>query len=354
MAQNSKQTDDGGARIMLLKFWRAGLERILAPGLSKVMGVSPGSWRERQLQLLSYTLYKIPADWLLSRKVSNAVVEGTYDRVAGDDIIRQKYKGYQKWSIVNGELAKVSTVESAGLMRQEMCRILERFPFHSILEVGAGELNALASLRDHFGDDRQYFGIDLSLNRLCHGYGEFIQNGELRATVAKADACFLPFPDRCFDVVYTYQCLEQTPRRHFKQAIREMCRVSRRWVVLFEPSWELGDRLQRLKMRADQYVRGIPAFVEELPGVRLREHELLKNAMNPFNRVALHLLELDPTNQPDNQPALVCPVCHGELDSRQNYLLCEPCHSLYFRYEQVALLDQQDAQYLTRRLHPAG
>lgn len=69
-----------------------------------------------------------------------------------------------------------------------------------MLEVGAGELNILDHVAKHFGDQKQYLGIELSLNRLCHGVDFFCRKQGLKAELAKADACFLPLPDKSVDV----------------------------------------------------------------------------------------------------------------------------------------------------------
>jgi SAM-dependent methyltransferase len=50
----------------------------------------------------------------------------------------------------------------------------------------------------------------------------------------QGDASTLPFPDKSFDLVFSFQALEQMQIIR-DQAVREMARVARKWVVMIEP-----------------------------------------------------------------------------------------------------------------------
>ena len=46
----------------------------------------------------------------------------------------------------------------------------------------------------------------------------------------------------------------------FKTALSEMIRVSRKYIVLFEPSFEKGNLTQKLKMIRNNYFIGLDKF----------------------------------------------------------------------------------------------
>jgi ubiquinone/menaquinone biosynthesis C-methylase UbiE len=331
--------------------WQAVVNRLLVPALLSLTQAGKGSWRERQIRVLGHCLWKIPDNWLKASVVSNKHVENIYDRVSGGYIKHQELKGYMHWAVVDNQPAWVSSVEVSRRFRDELCQAMGGGAFDSILEVGAGELNTLAHVARHFGPEKHYLGIELSLNRLCHGYDYFCHTKGLQATLAKADACFLPLPDKSVDVIYTAHCLELMPPQVFRKAIAEMCRVARKRVCLFQPSWELSGTLPRLKMVAEQYVRGIVAFVETQPGARLVEHRLTATTPNPFNRTALHVIEVESGSEAPAAPQLVCPSCRSALEQRQCHLFCGACQSLYFRYENIPVLDPAYAHNVTCLLH---
>lgn len=93
------------------------------------------------------------------------------------------------------------------------------------------------------------------------------------------------------------------------------------------------------------------------PGCRATkaEHRLLDTSVNPFNRTALHRLELDPAPAANAEAEFVCSVCHGRLKDMDCYLLCRGCQRLYFRYEGIPVLDPADSHNVTCLLRqPAG
>ena len=114
-----------------------------------------------------------------------------------------------------------------------------------ILEVGCGNATNLKLLKEAFGDRVALYGIDISANRIAVGqkyWGERIAGIDLR----QADATALSmFDDSSFDLVYSVCALEQiTYRLH--EAVGEMVRVGKGKLVLVEPVFEFGNKVQRL------------------------------------------------------------------------------------------------------------
>jgi SAM-dependent methyltransferase len=92
----------------------------------------------------------------------------------------------------------------------------------SILDVGCG--NGIFTAR-FAGPGASVVGLDSSLH-LLH------QNPHRR--LIQGDANKLPFADRTFDIVFEANVLHHVPDR--KQIVREMSRLSRRYVILLEPN----------------------------------------------------------------------------------------------------------------------
>jgi len=100
----------------------------------------------------------------------------------------------------------------------------------NILDVGCGAGFHLAMLRDL--NYNGAIGIDISPNslRLCHELFGF----EKDVDILQMDARSLLFTDGSFDMVFSDGLLE-----HFENPpldiVGEICRVSREWVLLFQP-----------------------------------------------------------------------------------------------------------------------
>ena len=91
----------------------------------------------------------------------------------------------------------------------------------SLLDVGCGN----GVFTAHWGKRCPCVGLDLSLAMLSRAQG---------FPVVQGDALALPFRPRCFDVAFAANLLHHLP--HPLEALREMARVSRSWVISVEPN----------------------------------------------------------------------------------------------------------------------
>ena len=285
------------------------------------------------------------------RKTSDRV-EQKYDLISGSyiDAKCQNAGGVKHFGYVDGRIEKITSVEKNERLLEEYARIFSRFHFNTVLEVGAGELTTLTPLADSFGRDVEWHAMDLSLNRVYHGKRAFLESGGRPVHVCKANAVALPYPDGYFDLVYTSHCLEHVPY-DFKNAIDEMCRVSRESIVLFEPSYELGTISQRIRMKAQDYVKGIPQYIRSMENVAMTDCFLLKNGAL-FNRGACHILHVK--KPPEINKAIsefhhTCPQCKFRLQAHEGYLECEKCHHVYYIFNGIPVLDKKHALYVTHQ-----
>ena len=64
---------------------------------------------------------------------------------------------------------------------------------------------------------------------------EFLNSENQKIEIYQGDAQKMPFKDNEFDILYTAHCLEQVP--HLLENCL-MLRVSKKYIVLIEPSYE--------------------------------------------------------------------------------------------------------------------
>ncbi|MBN2808268.1 MAG: class I SAM-dependent methyltransferase [Deltaproteobacteria bacterium] len=120
-----------------------------------------------------------------------------------------------------------------------------RPPEHPVVAAYAG--NRIAAMRRHVPISRETSLLELGcgngfftlpLSRLCRVSGIDFSESMLalnpHADTRRMDARKLDFPDNSFDVVFCHALLHHVPE--FDQVIREMRRVSRRYVVILEPN----------------------------------------------------------------------------------------------------------------------
>ena len=97
----------------------------------------------------------------------------------------------------------------------------------SVLDVGCGEGTFLNMLATSWGGN-VIVGVDVSLTAL-----RYVKGQKIRASVKE-----LPFKDRSFDLVTCLEVLEHPGQDLFYQAIEEIKRVTRKYIIISVPNEE--------------------------------------------------------------------------------------------------------------------
>jgi SAM-dependent methyltransferase len=129
---------------------------------------------------------------------------------------------------------------------------------NSIFEVGAGELTTLFPIVKN-RSFKFTSALDLSEERLKKGLIFFKKNNLKIDNLISGNATKLPYEDNSFDLVYSHYCLEQVPLLS-QEIINEMIRVSSKYVIFIEPSYEFSNSYTRNKI----LVKGYPIFKSKM------------------------------------------------------------------------------------------
>jgi ubiquinone/menaquinone biosynthesis C-methylase UbiE len=164
-------------------------------------------------------------------------------------------------------------------------RAMETINPGSVLEVGSGYGINLFILAGYF-PEVHFSGVELTnhgvlaakaigrMSSMPKEIVEFAQDdladgmAHQRVNFFRGSAMKLPFPDDSFDVVYTVLALEAMEEiRH--QALRELARVARKFVIMIEPFLDFNNRgIRYYYHTSHQYFRG-------------RIDELQQDGLNP-------------------------------------------------------------------------
>ena len=313
--------------------------------LLNLLLIKKNSWRREKYFYLFSSLILIPFNAFRGKKRLVHEVERQYDLISGSYISENYYKAKDRFCIANGKVEYLSSIENMKLIRKECNEVLKRFSFSSILEVGAGELTTLESIYSENDHITEMYGIDLSLNRLFYGLQEFKKRHELIPKVSKSNATELPFQDSSFDLVYSRHALEQM-QDIFKTALSEMIRVSRKYIVLFEPSFEKGNLTQKLKMIRNNYFIGLDKFLKTRKDISILDSFLMKNSANPLNRTACYILKKKDSNQILRKfRGFVCPATNDFLQKKNGYYYSKKSNLAYPIIGGVPILDLKHSIY---------
>jgi uncharacterized protein YbaR (Trm112 family) len=217
---------------------------------------------------------------------------------------------------------KQSNVASLKIqMGEKLASILDDLAPETVLDAGVGEATTLAPvIRAMKRRPSSIWGVDLSLSRLLFASQHLSRNGIESVQLFTGSLDNLPMSTGSMDVVLTVHAVEPN-RGRGKQILSELLRVARRYLVMIEPSFELGSDATRSRIERHRYVKGIPDVLTEL-GANIVRYERWGVDVNPSNEAALIVVQLS-ERKPAVQHILVSPVSGRPL---QRLTDCWYCH----------------------------
>ena len=202
-----------------------------------------------------------------------------------------------------------------------MAAVLDTLDFDSLLDAGTGEATTLCALLSLLRRrPARAAGFDLAWSRVAHGREHARGFPGAAPDLFTGDIFHIPVADAAFDCVFTSHALEPNYGRE-REALAELARVARRWIVLFEPSYELGDDDTRRHIEEFRYVRALPDAARAA-GLEVAHHALLSACISPRNQTAALVLRKPGTPAPAPAPWLGCPLCHAPLAPLKSHLFC--------------------------------
>jgi len=198
--------------------------------------------------------------------------------------------------------------------------ILDELEPECLLEAGIGEATSLVPILRHLKKMPDHvLGFDLSLSRLLFARRHLSENGCDKAVLFKGTLDRIPLASSSVDVVLTVHALE--PNHGYEEAIlSELLRVTRRHLVLIEPSYETASAEARARMDRLGYARGISAALRHL-GVPHRPRPFPYNS-NPLNEAALIIAYKPGAAVRATAPSFVSPISGRKLLARQDCWYC--------------------------------
>lgn len=191
--------------------------------------------------------------------------------------------------------------------------------FKSICEVGIGEgttFSGVVRKLKSVPDIRM--GFDISWSRIKCAK-EYCGSKGLNPALFVADLFNIPLPDNSVDLVYTSHSIEPNGGRE-EEAIKELMRITKKYLVLLEPCYELANKEAKARMDRHGYVKDLGS-VSEILGFHVFEHRLFNVSNNPLNPTGLLILKKTGISEESeyNKPDLTCPITKSKLN---------PCTSL--------------------------
>jgi SAM-dependent methyltransferase len=187
----------------------------------------------------------------------------------------------------------------------------------TLLEIGCGEATTLTGVIQALKrSPQQALGFDISWSRCAEGI-TYLKKHQVAAKLFVGDLFSIPLEDESIDVVYTSHSLEPNGGRE-EAALQELLRITKHYLILIEPIFELGSIDAQKRMRSHGYVRDLKTIVEKLGG-QVQEYRLLpysSNPLNPSGVIVVRKNTAEGKNPTTGQPTLWrCPLTATPLQN---------------------------------------
>lgn len=180
----------------------------------------------------------------------------------------------------------------------------------SIFECGVGEATTLVPLLKELGNNFSFSGgNDISWSRIAVAQ-KFAESEGIKTDLAVANMFELPLADNSIDIVYTSHSLEPNGG-YEKQLLQELYRVTREYLILLEPAYELADENAQKRMKQHGYVTNLCSTAREL-NYDIEEYRIFDVYSNPLNPTGLMVIRKHAIENPCAN-TYCCPITKRPL-----------------------------------------
>jgi len=174
----------------------------------------------------------------------------------------------------------------------------------SILEAGIGEGTTFSGVLEKLNTEPNSYGFDLSWSRLAYARKWLKQHCNFDTNICSGDLYNIPFMDNSIDIVYTSHSIEPNGGNE-EPIIKELFRITRKFLILLEPAYELANREARMRMESHGYCKNLHKTCKSL-GYKVIEHGLFPFCSNPLNPTGVTIIQKEVKGRSGND-VFACP-----------------------------------------------
>ncbi|NLL52522.1 MAG: methyltransferase domain-containing protein [Peptococcaceae bacterium] len=239
------------------------------------------------------------------RKVSNEESNSWEDILISYDFQAGSYVDnyYENKEIIDDYCSEIGEVVN----RLE----LDQANNYLICEAGVGEATTLTNVSKVISDKFIKYGFDLSWSRIAVANKFVKEQGINDINLVVGDLFNAPYLDDSFDIVYTSHTIEPNGGRE-EEALKQLYRITRQYLILLEPSYELASEEGKNRMVKHGYIRNLYSKAQEL-GLEILEYRLFDVITNPLNPTALMVIKKPQSTDRIVKDPLCCPVTKSPI-----------------------------------------
>lgn len=219
--------------------------------------------------------------------------------------------------------------------------------YDSLLEVGIGEATTLGPLiKSLKRKPKRCYGFDISWSRVKYARKLLRDLNLEEVELFTGDLFCTPLKDSSIDIVYTSHSIEPNGGKE-KEALCELYRITKKYLILLEPSYEFACLEAKKRMLSHGYVTKLYSTAKQL-GYKVIEHRLFEVTSNPLNPTAIMIIEKNTDMEVDNP--LCCPLTKTPIIKDHNAFFSKESLLVYPIIDEIPCLLTQNAVVATKFL----
>lgn len=227
---------------------------------------------------------------------------------------------------------------------------LSEFDTVNLLEAGVGEATTLGAVLEQLPYEKIFrggvYGLDASFSRLKVGKQflkkEFnMQNVQL----IMGDMLNMPIVNNACDIVYTVHACEPNGGNEAK-ILQELLRVTSKYLILFEPAYDLATEEAKKRMQQHGYVTRLYDVIQEMK-LDVVEHRLLGISRNELNPTGVTVIRKD-SKEKVKDGIIADPISKIACTEYDNCFWSEETMLLYPKVDGIACMLEENAIVATK------
>ena len=206
----------------------------------------------------------------------------------------------------------------------------------SILEVGVGECTTLANVICKIQNKNiQFLGFDISWSRIHYGI-KYLTSKSSNAKLFVGDLFNIPLASCSIDLVYTSHSIEPNGGRE-KEAILELFRITKKYLILLEPTNEFANEQGKERMIKNGYIQNLKTIILEL-GMDLIQYRKFEVYANELNPTGLYVIKKKNDENIQNNIEFCCPISKSPLREFEDHFFSEESLLSYPKINKIPCL----------------
>lgn len=222
--------------------------------------------------------------------------------------------------------------------------------FENILEAGVGEATTLGLVVSNLKNiNLKYYGFDISWSRIKYARN-FMDKIEYRNyNLFTGDLFNIPIKDNSIDIVYTSHSIEPNGGKEI-EALKELYRITNKYLILLEPSYEFATNKARERMIKHGYITNLYESAIKL-GYNVIEHRLFNIIESDLNPTGIMIIEKNNSNTNEKiHNTLCCPISKTNLTEIKGSYYSKDSMLVFPIIDQIPCLLPQNAILATKFL----